>query len=73
VVGPDSSVVDPTKFVEITTVWVVKIVNWLENDGGEGWTWKGRVQEGRWSGCQSGRTSVKRFGGGEEVSNRKCR
>ena len=42
-VGPDPSVVDPTEFVKITmvrVVKVVKVVNWGEDDGGRGWSWE---------------------------------
>jgi len=49
--GPNSSVVDPTELVEITTVGVVKIVSWREDDGGGGGSWEVHVQEGRRSSC----------------------
>lgn len=42
--------VDPTKIVEITTVWVVIIVSWGKDDGGGGRSWKVYVQESLWSG-----------------------
>lgn len=49
--GPDPPMVDPTELVEITTVGVVKIVGWSEDDGGRGGPGK-YVQEGLWSGCR---------------------
>ena len=55
--GPDSSMVDPTELVEITTVGVVKIVSWREDDRGGSGPWKVHVQGGLWSSCR-GRVKV---------------
>jgi len=61
VVGPDSSVVDPAELVEVTTVRVVKIVSWGEDDGSVGRSRKVHVQEARWGGCRRRTKSVKRY------------
>ena len=52
-VGPNSSVVNPTKLVEVIAVGIVKIVDWRKDDGGGGGSWKVYyVQEGRWGSCR---------------------
>lgn len=49
---PNPSMVDPTELVEITTVGIVKIVSWSEDNGGGGGPRKAHVLEGRWSSCR---------------------
>jgi len=64
--GPNPPMVDPTKIVEITTVWVVIIVSWREDDRGGGGSWKMYVQEGLWSGCWRCRIMVNETRRGNE-------
>lgn len=64
--GPNPPMVDPTKIVEITAVWVVIIVSWSEDDGGGGGSWKVYVQESLWSGCWRRRIMVNETQRGNE-------